>query len=198
MFTPDLLATAVQRSTSSVVNFEGELFEELFEIYMNDSNSSTLREHITAEIAGCDPIPGKLGRDCVDRETKEEKEVKPKNYTSKASNGSGCFNDYTRLRYLKDIAVDLPIIQSYFVYGKLQYVLEYRFKTIAPVLDKQITKKCEHDGQKYVRSCSWTYKDYIDDPNLIVHYIDKELIEGNQAPKQFKIVTPFYKKLMAL
>ena len=45
MFTPDLLATAVQRSTSSVVNFEGELFEELFEIYMNDSNSSTNDSH---------------------------------------------------------------------------------------------------------------------------------------------------------
>ena len=161
MFTPDLLATAVQRCTSNIVNFEGELFEELFHIYMNDSNSSTLREHITAEIAGCDPLPGKLGRDCIDRETKEEKEVKPKIYTNKATNGGGCFNDYTRLRYLKDIAVDLPIIQSLFVYGQLQYVVEYKFKTIAPVLDKQITQKCELGKQKYVRSCSWTYKDYI-------------------------------------
>ena len=109
---------------------------------MNDSNSSTLREHITAEIAGCDPLPGKLVRDCIDREPKEEKEVKPKIYTNKATNGGGCFNDYTRLRYLKDIAVDLPIIQSLFVYGQLQYVVEYKFKTIAPVLDKQITQEC--------------------------------------------------------
>ena len=67
---------------------------------------------------------GKLGRDAIHPATNVEK-VKPKNYTGKTTNGSGCFNDYTRARYNKDTAVNLHIIHGLFVGGILQYVRIY-------------------------------------------------------------------------
>ena len=113
MFSTKLLKLAVDRSLGKPTKNQGELFEELYDEYMSDPNSSSLREQITAAVAGCKTIPGKLGRDANDVNG-QEKEVKPKNYTNKRTNGGGCFNDYTRKRYEKDLYVNLPIISSLF------------------------------------------------------------------------------------
>lgn len=198
MFSQKLLKLSVDRALGHPTETRDELFEELYEIYINDSNSSTLREHITAEVAGCDPIPGKLGRDAKHKLTLEEKEVKPKNYTGKATNGGGCFNDYTRARYNKDLAANLPIIASLFVNGRLVYAVEFKFEDVAAVLDAQITEKCETQSNRYVRSASWTYQDWIDSPNLTIHHLDKEFLQQNQIKGEFKVTGPFYKKLMGL
>ena len=198
MFTPELLQLAVDRSTGKSSKQLDSLFEELYEIYVNDPNSSTLREHITASLANCDPIAGKLGRDCKCKLTGDEKEIKPKNYYRSTTNGGGCFNDYTRLRYLKDYAVNLPIISSLFVYGRVMYVVEYKFKQIADKLDKQVTDICENKGQRYVRSCAWTYEQWYNDPNLIVHYLDKDYIHEHHVKGHFKIRTKLYEKLMSM
>lgn len=198
MFSEKLLTLAVDRALGRATETRDELFEELYDIYINDSNSSTLREHITAEVAGCDPIPGKLGRDARHKITTEEKEVKPKNYTGKATNGGGCFNDYTRARYIKDFNANLPIIASLFIKGRLAYVIEFKFEDVAEVLNEQIYQKCEVGLNAYVRSASWSYKHWIDSPNLIVHHIDKELMRQNQVKGAYKVTNPLYKKLMAL
>mgnify|MGYP005707797661 CR=1 FL=1 len=95
MFSTKLLKLAVDRALGKPTKNQGELFEELYKEYMSDPNSSTLREQITAAVAGCKTIPGKLGRDAIDING-VEKEIKPKNYTGKRTNGGGCFNDYTR------------------------------------------------------------------------------------------------------
>ncbi len=198
MFTPELLQLSVDRSTGKSTKKLDSLFEELYEIYVNDPNSSTLREHITAHLANCDPIAGKLGRDAKCKLTGEEKEIKPKNYYKSTTNGGGCFNDYTRLRYLKDYAVNLPIISSLFVYGRVAYVVEYKFKRIADKLDKQVKELCEDKGQRYVRSCSWTYEQWIDDPDLIVHYLDKDFIREHHVTKHYKMVNKMFEKLMSM
>lgn len=198
MFSEKLLKLSVDRALGRPTQVQDELFEELYEIYINDANSSTLREHITAEVAGCDPIPGKLGRDARDRITLEEKEIKPKNYTTQTTNGGGCFNDYTRARYNKDNAVNLPIITSLFVGGRLAYVIEFKFERVAQTLDNQIHEKCEVKGNRYVRSASWSYINWIDSPNLIVHHLDKELLKTHQKKGSYIVSNPFFKKLMAL
>ena len=56
-FSKDLLKLAVDRSLGKPTKDQGELFEELYTAYMNDSNSSSLREQITAAVAGCKTIP---------------------------------------------------------------------------------------------------------------------------------------------
>ena len=61
MFSTKLLKLAVDRSLGKPTKDQGELFEELYSEYMSDSNSSSLREQITAAVAGCKTIPGKLG-----------------------------------------------------------------------------------------------------------------------------------------
>ena len=87
MFSTKLLKLAVDRSLGKPTKNQGELFEELYKEYMGDPNSSTLREQITAAVAGCKTIPGKLGRDAIDING-VEKEIKPKNYTGKRTNGA--------------------------------------------------------------------------------------------------------------
>ena len=197
MFSTKLLKLAVDRSLGKPTDDQGELFEELYTAYMNDSNSSSLREQITAAVAGCKTIPGKLGRDAIDING-IEKEIKPKNYTGKRTNGGGCFNDYTRKRWEKDCNVNLPIISSLFAEGMLIYVVEFTFDTIADRLDEQITRICEEQGNRYVRSCSWTYSNWIDYPMLGVHYLNKELLKEHYQYGEGVVVGPFYKKLMNL
>ena len=197
MFSTKLLKLAVDRSLGKPTKNQGELFEELYNEYMSDPNSSSLREQITAAVAGCKSIPGKLGRDAIDVNG-NEKEIKPKNYTGKRTNGGGCFNDYTRKRYEKDLCVNLPIISSLFAEGMLIYVVEFKFDAIASRLDEQIVRVCEREGNRYVRSCSWTYSNWIDNPDLIVHYINKDLLKEHAHYGEGVVVGPFYKKLMNL
>ena len=197
MFSTKLLKLAVDRSLGKPTKDQGEMFEELYSEYMSDANSSSLREQITAAVAGCKSIPGKLGRDAIDIDG-NEKEIKPKNYTGKRTNGGGCFNDYTRKRYEKDLCVNLPIISSLFAEGMLIYVVEFKFDAIASRLDEQIVRVCEREGNRYVRSCSWTYSNWIDNPDLIVHYINKDLLKEHYQYGEGVVVGPLYKKLMLL
>ena len=198
MFSTKLLKLAVDRSLGKPTNNQGELFEELYREYMADANSSSLREQITAAVAGCKTIPGKLGRDAIDIDG-IEKEIKPKNWNGvKRTNGSGCFNDYTRKRWKKDCNVNLPIIASLFAEGMLIYVVEFTFDCIADRLDEQITRICEEQGNRYVRSCTWSYSNWIDYPMLRVHYINKELLTEHYQYGEGVVVGPFYKKLIAL
>ena len=197
MFSTKLLKLAVDRSLGKPTKDQGEMFEELYSEYMSDANSSSLREQITAAVAGCKSIPGKLGRDAIDIDG-NEKEIKPKNYTGKRTNGGGCFNDYTRKRYEKDLYVNLPIIASLFAEGMLIYVVEFKFESIANRLDEQIIRVCEREGNRYVRSCSWTYSNWIDNPDLVVHYINKDLLKEHYQYGEGVVVGPLYKKLMNL
>jgi len=198
MFSESLISLATQRALGHDTQIECALFEELYEVYINDSNSSTLREHIIARVAGCNPLPGKLGRDAIHIGTNIEKEIKPKNYTGKTTNGSGCFNDYTRARYEKDTAANLPIIHGLFVHGVLHYVIEFNIDSVSAKLDEQIYNKCEKGGNQYVRSASWSYKDWIDSSSKTVHYINEELIKSMHVKGAYKVCDPFYQKLMAL
>ena len=197
MFSTKLLKLAVDRSLGKRTDDQGELFEELYREYMADANSSSLREQITAAVAGCKSIPGKLGRDAIDVNG-HEKEVKPKNYTGKSTNGGGCFNDYTRKRYEKDLSVNLPIIASLFAEGMLIYVVEFKFESIASRLNDQIVRICEEQRNRYVRSCSWTYSNWIDNPDLVVHYINKDLLKEHYQYGEGVVVGPLYKKLINL
>lgn len=197
MFSTNLLKLACDRALGKTTKNQGELFEELYKEYMSDPNSSSLREQITAAVAGCKSIPGKLGRDAIDING-VEKEIKPKNYTTQRHNGGGCFNDYTRKRYEKDCNVNLPIIASLFAKGMLIYVVEFKFESIAQRLNDQILRICEEQGNRYVRSCSWSYANWIDDPDLVVHYINKDLLKEHYQYGEGVVVGPLYKKLMLL
>lgn len=190
---PRLQQIILNKATGRHVECD-EYLLELLDIYMNDKNSSTMRELITTILAGYQDIPGKLGRDAVDPATGKEKECKPKNYNGTSpQRGEGCFNDYTRKRFNQDLNDDLDIVGSLFVNGKCAFVVEYNIDAIKDKLDKQIHDKCELKGNSYVRSASWSYDSYINHDSFKLHYIDRAVIEEN--PKC--MVKPFRNAILA-
>lgn len=167
--------------------------QELILVYLNDLNSSYLRETITALACGYAPIEGKHGRDCMSSEGKE-KEIKPQLYTTKPLDGKCNFSDYTRDRLEKDSADKIDIISSGFANNKLIYAIEYSFDAIKNVLDERVKTVCEQGNQKYVRSNSSNYRHWIDHPSVKIHYIDEEFVKNN--PKFFN--KKFREKLLEI
>ena len=79
-----------------------ELYTNLALSYLNDKNSSTLREAITADVCGYEWISEKLGYDAIDTSNNKFKEIKPKSNWVKYS-GNGNFSDLNRKRLIKMI-----------------------------------------------------------------------------------------------
>jgi hypothetical protein len=180
----ELKAFLLDRALGKPTGQLDSMCEEMFQLYINDPNSSTIRELITTLVAGYEPLSGKHGRDAIDLATGKQKEVKPKSYTSgkaRKTNGSGCFNDYTRQRFEQDMAEGLDIIQSLFINDRIAYVVEFSIEAISQALDKHIRFNCEEMKRQYVRNATWSYKDWIQHPSMRIHYIDWDLI--NQHPK---------------
>lgn len=177
---PQLKKIIVDKALGKEVNAD-PLLIELLNIYMNDVNSSTMRELITIEVAGYESIPGKHGRDGKDPITNKPKEAKPKNFTGKVCNGGGCFNDYTQKRLLKDVADGLDIVHSLFVGGRIAYIVEFNIDAIKDRLQEQIFNKCVIGKNDYVRSASWSYQNWINHDSLKVHYINPALLSKSKT-----------------
>ncbi|EDP75475.1 hypothetical protein [Hydrogenivirga sp. 128-5-R1-1] len=108
------------------------VFTDLLTLYMNDKNSSKLREMITAVISGYEFSTEKLGYNgykmAAPGGTKVFCEIKPKNTydcEKKKLNGGGTFNDYTPERFEK---------------GKLLFILEFPFTCLKSKIEYQLKK----------------------------------------------------------
>jgi hypothetical protein len=154
-----------------------EVYDEFYEYAITDVNSSRLREDLTSFVCGYKSISGKLGYDAVDSVTNQYKEIKPKLFTGKSTNGGGNFTDMTMLRLEKMKNDNINVITSFFSYGKLIYILEFPFECIYDRLYEQIYEKCVVKKNSYTRSASFTYKHYIDNPKLQVKYINWNLVD---------------------
>lgn len=176
---------------------------DLLTLYMNDQNSSTLREFLTVKLAGYEHETDKLGYNgykTIAYGKSIKCEAKPKNIKSeggKKLNGGGNFTDYTFERLERDIRENINMLISGFVDGKLIYVIEFPFRceTFVKKLREQLKKRFpsgDITGQ-YLRSASFSYKDYINCNNLkIIYLLPKKELE------KFKgyIVRDFYKFLV--
>ena len=146
-------------------------------MYINDKNSSTLREYITTIVAGYTHHTQKLGyngyRQIGIGEGCEYCEVKPKNINKsdekikdKKLSGDGNFTDYTWDRFDRDYKANLNMLISGFIDGKLIYIIEFPFKNndfcnrLKIQLEKKFPNKIRKEGD-YLRSCSFSFKDYI-------------------------------------
>lgn len=119
------------------------LFSDLLTMYINDKNSSTIREFLTVSIAGFEHSKNKIGfngfkQNSVLGGKPMFCEAKPQNLHSndfenqkikRKLNGSGNFTDYTWARYYKDKTDNPIILISGFVDGKLLYILSFPFQT---------------------------------------------------------------------
>lgn len=195
---------------------------DLLTMYINDKNSSTIREFITVTLAGYEHKEGKIGYNGFKQDTfisgKTLKcEAKPKNFdteefekykrgerkTNPAKlNGGGNFTDYTSLRLKKDKQEkDLNMLVSGFVDGKLIYIMEFPFgfSDFVNNLDKKIRRwQKKMKGSKstkgqFLRSADFDYKDFIKCPNLKIIYL---LNKDELAKYKMYISKDFYKFLL--
>lgn len=153
---------------------------DLLTVYFNDKNSSKLRELTTLWVCGFEPSLEKLGYNGyrIDFATGEIQkcEVKPQNTdnTKKKLNGGGSFNDYTEERFLEDLKNTVLI--SGFVEGKLIYIIEIRFECLKDRFEKLLKKRFPEKRRpgEYLRSASFSLKDYKDCPHFKLAYLRKD------------------------
>lgn len=178
---------------------------DLLTAYINDKNSSSLREYVTVAIAGYQHNPNKLGYNGYKQNTaiggkSISGEAKPKNITTEGYdqkktkpklNGEGSFNDYTPERLEKDIKEKLNLLSSGFIDGELLYILEFPFPAIYQRLKSLLPKK--RAIGTYKRSASFNFSHYENHPELKVIYLNKVSIEKNKRYFNAK----FYKFLVS-
>jgi hypothetical protein len=176
---------------------------DLLTMYINDKNSSTIREFITVTLAGYQHKNTKIGYNgfkqdafvsgknikCeakpknVDTEEFEKYKRKERKTSPSKLNGGGNFTDYTFARLEKDKKEkDLNMLISGFVNGKLIYIVEFpfNFKDFVKNLEIQIKKwRKKLKGSKsvkgqFLRSANFNYKDFIRCPDLkIIYFLNK-------------------------
>jgi len=185
--------------TNRLVNLSKEslisLFTDLLTMYINDKNSSTIREFLTVTISGYEHSEKKIGFNGFKQSSivggmPIACEAKPKNASSEdfksykngnrkskpqILNGSGNFNDYTYARFKKDKKANPHMLVSGFIDGKLIYILEFPFKTkvFLTKLNNQLRKHFPNGDEKgrYLRGATFDYKDYIDDKMLNLIFV---------------------------
>lgn len=174
------------------------LLLDLLDTYLNDKNSSTLRELIPLVMLGAEPSQEKLGYNGLIQNRKIE--VKPQNIDTSEKrklDGGGSFNDYTPERF-KSHENDNPLILSAgYIEGKLIYILEFGFDCIKNKLKEQLERrfpKEQREAGQYLRSAYFSFKDYKKCENLRVLFIrmttlstknSKELFEFLNQVKQY-------------
>ena len=195
---------------------------DLLTMYINDKNSSTIREFITVTLAGYEHKQGKIGyngfrQDAIIPGRTIKCEAKPKNIdteefekfnrgerkTSPAKlNGGGNFTDYTPNRLKKDKEEkDLNMLVSGFIDGKLLYIIEFPFNCpdFIANLEKQIKrwqgklKSSKSVKGQFLRSATFDYKHFMNCPKLkFVFLLDKKELSKYKT----YIANGFYEFLM--
>ncbi|MEA3476414.1 MAG: hypothetical protein U9R23_08260 [Candidatus Cloacimonadota bacterium] len=182
---------------------------DLLTMYINDKNSSTIREFITVTLAGYTHKEGKIGyngfrQDAFIPGKTIMCEAKPKNVdtslrTLRKLNGGGNFTDFTfgRLERYKQ-EKNLNMLISGFVDGKLVYILELPFNYpeftnhLESQLQRRFKKKEDITGQ-FLRSANFDYKHFINCPKLkVIYLLNKNKLEMYKS----YIVKNFYEFLV--
>lgn len=189
------------------------LLNSLITVYINDKNSSLLREYITVSLAGYTPTNTKIGYNGFKQSTQiggkaVACEAKPQNLSSEDNskrknprrlNGGGNFTDYTHKRLAKDKKENLNMLIGGFVDGELIYVLEFPFNCSNFVKRLKIQlKKRFPNGDKsgeYLRSANFTFEHYENCKELKVIYLGKEKLEENKKHLTKKYYDFLLKKL---
>ncbi|MFN7065182.1 MAG: hypothetical protein ACK4OF_03410 [Aquificaceae bacterium] len=172
---------------------------DLLTMYINDKNSSTLREFITVTLAGYVHERRKIGyngykHDTINPEHTIKCEAKPKNINTndfeeykqgkrstkpQKLNGGGNFTDYTLERFEKDIRENINMLVSGFVDGRLIYIIEFPFNTPDFIKNLEIQIKkwqnklrgSQNVSGQFLRSAYFDYRHYINSSKLRIVYL---------------------------
>lgn len=201
----DLSAYLIGKSKDTLI----ATLVDLVTMYINDKNSSTLREFITVTFAGYTHVEKKIGYNGFKQDSFSGKtincEAKPKNVDTNSKNpdklrGYGNFSDYTFARLGKDTKEDgLNMLVSGFIDGRLIYIMEFPFllPSFVECLNAQLWRRFPGGKDiktEYLRSASFDYRAFINCESLKIDYLANkdELYKYRQY-----IVKDFYYFLMA-
>ena len=205
----ELSALLLEKSKDQLI----ALLNSLVTIYINDKNSSLLREYITVSLAGYVPTNTKIGYNGFKQSTQIGGKViaceaKPQNLNTEDNskrknprrlNGGGNFTDYTHKRFAKDRKENPNMLISGFVDGELIYVLEFPFSCPSFVKRLKIQlKKRFPNGDKsgeFLRSENFTFEHYKSCKELKVIYLKKEKLEENEKQLTQKYYDFLFKKI---
>jgi hypothetical protein len=157
--------------TVTPANEAEELIYTLITEFANDKNSSKYREDVTKIMVGLRPSEGKLGYD----DDFAAIEVKPANITSTGKlDGKGNFSDLTWARHNKYLRDNLRMLVSGFQNGKLFFIAEFPYTSIAERIEYLLNKKLPNGDMKghYVRNASFTYNHWIHHPYKVLFLRD--------------------------
>lgn len=189
------------------------LFNSLITIYINDKNSSLLREYITVSLAGYIPTNTKIGYNGFKQSTQIGGKViaceaKPQNLNtedngkrknSRRLTGGGNFTDYTHKRLAKDKKENPNMLVSGFVNGELIYVLEFPFNCLSFVKRLRVQlKKRFPNGDKsgeFLRSANFTFEHYKSCKGLKIIYLEKDKLEKHKKQFTQKYYDFLFKKI---
>jgi len=177
---------------------------DMLTMYINDKNSSTVREFITVTLAGYQHVEKKIGYNGYKQNsfsgTVTRCEAKPKNIDTNSQHpdklkGYGNFSDYTFNRFSKDkMEEGLNMLVSGFVDGKLVYIIEFPFSCpgLITKLETQLFKRFpsgEDIKNEYLRSANFDYRDFYTCKDLkIIYLLTKKKLEAVKP----HIVRDFY------
>jgi len=173
------------------------IITDLLTAYINDRNSSTLREFVTVSIAGYEHTDKKLGYNGFKQSSAIGSnpiacEAKPQNiqtdgYDLKKSKpkleAGGSFNDYTEERLRKDLRENPNILASGFIDGHLQYILEFPFSALKERFEELIKKRWKGKKRKtgeYIRGASFNFNHIKKHNSLRIIYKNIESIHNNE------------------
>lgn len=182
----------INKSKENIIS----LFTDLLTMYINDLNSSTLREIITVEIAGFEHMKDKIGYNGYRQLSASGKtqycEIKPTNsYTkingslSKKFSGQGNFTDFSWKKLERITSDEIKMVLSGFINGKLLYVLSFDFNepSFLNKLSTQLQSKFPKGDKTgfWLRSATFNYLDYKDANSLKIIYLEKNIIKYDYA-----------------
>jgi len=118
---------------------------DILRMYLNDKNSSTLRELTMCKISDVEPSLKKLGYDGFGKIDREPHENKPqsydtKNIKAKKLTGGGNYTDMTHRRHIKYFNDDVILHLAGFVDGILIYQFMVKYRELIKHFKKQLDK----------------------------------------------------------
>jgi len=177
----------------SLFNAESDLCRKLFVSYVQDKNSSTIREEVTLKFLNIPKLPAKHGADGYDEFRNVYVEVKPcyahinpKTKRQGRLGGGGTFNDLTEKK-IKELET-WHVVCSGFAEDKCLFVIRFPASQITPHLKARLQKNIENKRGR-VGTVGFGYKHFETCNELEVLHFDKENGDRLMNKKFYKLLS---------
>lgn len=170
--------------------------QQWFVSYVQDKNSSSIREEVTLYHLGYQKLDNKHGADGYHPDTKKYVEVKPQylhpNKKGKFGKltGGGTFNDLTidKIKMLEK--EDWDILCSGFADDKMIFIARFSANDITNYLFDKLNKIIKKPKRR--KSVSFGYNQYKDASNLKILWLDEDNAKKYMTKDMFSIFSKKY------